>query len=477
MMNFKSNIFLSSRYLILFSLVVFSSCDEETREVTLYDKGQTESNASTTSIAFGEAVSFTSSSTKAVTTDWTFQGGTPATSINSDVSVVYNTPGTFEAVLVVKYIDNSIETKNFTIIVDGVDEPLPFGGIAVSLEGVIEAENYDLGGEGIGYHDVEEENLAVTNGSAVYRDDDGMDIAVGTTVTNVGYINEGEWANYTVSISEAGTFNFDFVVASGATTGGNSIKLQAVDQETGEITALGETGNFANTGGWGTYTTITVPQISLEEGSHTLRLYFTGGGTNLDKINVSAITPAGPIDGLAIFSEQAIINANLGETPVNNGSFVITKVTENVYEGTEAYLYEFDPVNSGNTGNGFALSIMAPTTSPMDATGNNFYNIALKSSSTKNLRLRINTSAGNYWVTLSVATPEYGLLRDGEWHLLKIPFTDFKLNGSGPDDITANLDKITGCLVMRSDDGDFATYSTTPGAFNWYVDNVYMSVE
>lgn len=460
----------------LFTVFIFSCSEDDTRTVTLYTKGATEAQPSSTNIRFGESVNFTSTSNKALTLNWTFTGGSPATSINPNVTVAYNTPGTYDAKLVIKYIDNTVETKIFSIVVNGIDAPLPYGGTAVTIEGTIEAENYDLGGEGIAYHDTEEDNLAVNSGSATYRQDDGVDIQVGSSATSITNTNTGEWANYTVNVTTEGTYAFEFRVASGAATGGKSIRLQAVNQNTGATTNLGETGNFTTTGGWDVYTSKVISGVVLPAGSNTLRFYFTGGDTNLDKVNVTASVPAGPINGLGVFTERAITSRNNGGTPANNGSFVITTVAD-AYEGSSAYLYHYDPVSSGNTGNGFALSIMSPSTSPLNATAYTYYNIALKTTTTKNLRVRMNTSAGNYWLTLNGTTDAtYGMARDGAWHTLKIPLTDFKLNGNGTA-ITPNLDKITACLVMRTDDADYPTYSSTAGAFDWYVDDIYFSVE
>lgn len=468
----------STKYFFLFLAVAIFSCEnDDVREVTLFDKGMTDANASSTSIQFGESVDFTSTSVKAVTTNWTFAGGSPATSINPDVTVTYANPGTYEAKLVVKYIDNSIATKTFTIVVAGIDAPLPFGGTPVEIEGIIEAENYNLGGEGIAYHDNEEENLAVTAGSATYRNDDGVDVEVGTSATYISNTNDGEWANYTVNVAETGNYNFEFKVASGSATGGKSIRLQSVNQSTDVTTNLGETGNFPNTGGYAVFTSKSISGVSLTAGSNTLRFYFTGGDTNLDKVIVTEVGPTPPINGLGVFTERPITATNLGETPVNNGNFIITTVNTGAYEGTQAYLYRFDAVNSGNNVAGFALSVMAPATSPLNATPYEYYNIAFKTNSTKNLRIRMNTSAGNYWVTLNSTTDAtYGMARDGAWHSLKIPMTDFKLNGSGAN-ITPNKDKIVACLVMRTDDADYPTYSSTTGAFDWYVDDIFYSVD
>jgi len=472
-MNLKN----STKYLLLFLAVSIFSCEkDDDRVVTLYDKGLTEANASSTSIDFGETVEFTSTSQKALTTNWTFAGGSPSSSINPNVNVTYALPGTYEAKLTVKYIDNTIFVKTFTIVVAGIDAALPFGGTAVTIEGIIEAENYDLGGEGIGYHDNEEENLAVTNGSVRYRNDDGVDVEVGTSATYISNTNEGEWTNYTVNVLETGNYNFEFKVASGSTSGGKSIRLQSVNQSTGATTNLGETGNFPNTGGWATFISKSIANVTLSQGSNTLRVYFTGGDTNLDKINVTAVGPVLPVNGLGVFTERDITASNPGETPVNNGNFTITSVNTGTYEGTRAYLYSFN-VNSGNNVTGFALSVMAPRTSPLNATAYNYYNIALKTNSTKNLRIRMNTSAGNYWLTLNSTTDAtYGMARDGAWHALKIPLTDFKRDGNGAD-ILPNRDKITACLVLRTDDSDYPTYSGLTGAFDWYVDDVFYSVD
>jgi len=54
--------------------------------------------------------------------------------------------------------------------------------------------------------------------------------------------------------------------------------------------------------------------------------------------------------------------------------------------------------------------------------------------------------------------------------------TDFKRDGNGAD-ITPNKDKITGCLVLRTDDADYPTYSGLTGAFDWYVDDIFYSVD
>ncbi len=281
-------------FLIGLCFIASLSCeDDDVREVTLYDKGTVEVNASTTSIAFGETVTFSETSTKVNKLEWSFPGGSPDSSTESNVTVTYSTPGSFDATLEVTYIDNQTETKTFKILVEGPDEPLPFGDTPVSLPGVIEAENYDLGGQGVAYNDTEEENLAVSAGSPTYRADDGIDIEVSDTRTNIGYTNADEWANYTVEVANAGPYDFDFQVASGSDDGGKSLKIQLLNQDTGVVSDLGETGDFPNTGGWGTYTSLVASGINLPAGTQTIRIFFTGGGTNVDNFTVTESSTQG----------------------------------------------------------------------------------------------------------------------------------------------------------------------------------------
>jgi len=231
--------------------------------------------ASSTSILTGESVTFTDNSTQVQTRLWEFPGGTPESSIAENVTVTYDFGGTYEATLLITFVDNTSEEMTFTIEVEGTDIPqYPHLGAPVILPGTIEAENYNLGGEGVAYHDIEEENKAVTAGSPEYRDDDGIDIEVGAG-TNIGYANADEWGEYTVDVLAAETYDFNFVVASSPGSDG-PLLIQREEQD-GTFTDLGELPVFAGTGGGQVYDTVTVSGISLNVGSQVLRFYFGGG--------------------------------------------------------------------------------------------------------------------------------------------------------------------------------------------------------
>jgi len=107
------------------------------------------------------------------------------------------------------------------------------------IPGKVECEKYDVGGEGIAYHDAD----SVNNGSGhlnpndgtfynTFRINEGVDISytkVGGTDDNpynkvepkmkqlyVGWTSPGEWINYTVNVRETGFYAADIMYTSNA---------------------------------------------------------------------------------------------------------------------------------------------------------------------------------------------------------------------------------------------------------------------
>ena len=151
---------------------------------------------------------------------------------------------------------------------DGQD---PYGGEPWSLPGRIEAENYDEGGEGVAYGDSDGSN----NGGA-YRDD-AVDIQGAHDPTggayNVGWMEDGEYLEYTVSVP-AGEFEMRARVA--ARNDAGELRARLGDTEVGTVP-------IPTTGGWQDWTTVTVGTVSVGEATEeTLRLDVIGGDYNLN---------------------------------------------------------------------------------------------------------------------------------------------------------------------------------------------------
>ena len=115
-----------------------------------------------------------------------------------------------------------------------------FPGPAVALPGVIQAENFDTGGPGVGYADA-----TPGNSGGAYRDGD-VDIEPSQDGGghNIGWMVAGEWMKYTVTVASAGVYTLEARVASEGAGGTFHIEVDGVNV-TGPLTV-------PDTGGWQT---------------------------------------------------------------------------------------------------------------------------------------------------------------------------------------------------------------------------------
>ena len=134
----------------------------------------------------------------------------------------------------------------------------PYTGTAVSLPGVVQAENFDRGGEGVGYHDT-----TVGNSLGAYRAT-SVDIeASASGGFDVGKTKPGEWLNYSVNVTAAGAYRIDVRVASAGQGGTFHIEMNGVNI-TGSLTV-------PDTGGWQNWTTVS-KDVTLAAGPQVARL-------------------------------------------------------------------------------------------------------------------------------------------------------------------------------------------------------------
>ncbi len=160
----------------------------------------------------------------------------------------------------------------------------PYGGTPWPIPGKIEAENYDLGGQGVSFN----ETTAGNAGNA-YRTDD---VDIETTADtgggyNVGWIAQGEWLEYTVDVT-AGTYTLEARVASANSGGSFHIELDGVNIS-GAITV-------PNTGDWQTFQTVTIPNLSLSAGEKIMRIAMDASWFNINYVTFSSasVTPNVP---------------------------------------------------------------------------------------------------------------------------------------------------------------------------------------
>jgi hypothetical protein len=155
------------------------------------------------------------------------------------------------------------------------DVAITVTGSGISLPGRIQAEDYKAGGEGVGYHD-----LSAGNAGGQYRTDN-VDIEATSDVGggyNVGYVDAGEWLAYDVNVTQSKTYTLTARLAS-ANAG---TKTLTVLVDGASVATL----NFTDASGWQSWKDVTVSNISLTAGVHSLRLAMTTGGFNVNYLNV-----------------------------------------------------------------------------------------------------------------------------------------------------------------------------------------------
>ncbi len=158
-----------------------------------------------------------------------------------------------------------------------VGEQKPYGGTAAQIPGIIEAGHYDVfeGGKGqnITYLDFTPANVGN------YRMDESVDVAfLETEGSSIGWIDAGEWVEYTVNITQSGLYSFAFRYASENTNGGGPFRLELDGQPvSGNITVT-------TTSNWTTWVTRTIADIPLTSGERILRVAFSSGEFNLGRM-------------------------------------------------------------------------------------------------------------------------------------------------------------------------------------------------
>jgi len=146
-----------------------------------------------------------------------------------------------------------------------------FPGAPQRLPGVLEAENFDRGGEGKGYHETNGDT-----GSSSYRAQpvEAVDIQARQEASGGFAVMEasaGEWLSYTVSAPFAGRYQLGVRYASEFRDGAFHVEIDG-QNATGALVA-------ATTGGWGAYRTV-YRNVNLKAGQHIIRLVMDTNSIN-----------------------------------------------------------------------------------------------------------------------------------------------------------------------------------------------------
>jgi parallel beta-helix repeat protein len=183
----------------------------------------------------------------------------------------------------------------------GVTPEGPYGGTPAAVPGTVQAENYDTGGQGVGY------SVNSVNGTGNGYRPDGVDLE-STSDTgggyNVGWTATGQWFRYTVNVASAGGYTLALrVSAPSAVTDALHLANSSGANLSGNV-------NVPATGGWQTWATVTVP-LTLPAGQQVLTLAEDNGGWNVNSLQFTT-SGGGTPTNLAAGKPTAASSTNTG---------------------------------------------------------------------------------------------------------------------------------------------------------------------
>lgn len=173
--------------------------------------------------------------------------------------------------VVAEAVDNANESAQSTVRNIMVIETKPWSGVNPVLPGWFEAENYDIGGEFISYHDADP-----VNRGGVYRTD-GVDIMKKSDNLHgyfISWTEAGEWLTYTINVQKSAKMDINLLIASKA--GGGEIHLEMNGKPLTNHMVISATGDDQQ------FRTFTFKDVYIKSGINKLKLVIDKGGINLD---------------------------------------------------------------------------------------------------------------------------------------------------------------------------------------------------
>lgn len=189
----------------------------------------------------------------------------------SDTNIVFLKWGNKSGNVIVN-ATNNCGTEYDSLYVDAIQQlPFPDPESKQIIPGTIEATFFDSGGEGISYHDNDPENKG--NG---LRQDEGVDTEFNDGGENIGWIEPGEWVEYSVDIKDTGLYDIELRIAS--LNGGGQMEIHFNNEDrTGNISIPG-------TGSWSSFISIFLEEIQLFDTDKLMKLQFIVGEFNISRL-------------------------------------------------------------------------------------------------------------------------------------------------------------------------------------------------
>ncbi|MEM1130680.1 MAG: carbohydrate-binding protein, partial [Pseudomonadota bacterium] len=265
-------------------------------------------------------------------------------------------------------------SQSFTLTVEDVpvttpdQTPFPGPDAPVLVDALtIDATNFDAGGQGVAWNDT-----PGLNAGQPARTDTDVELVGGQL--DIGYIEAGEWVEYTIDVAEAGTY--DLSLTAKTPIGGNTIAVSLEDGPDLATFSLVDANGAGDNGFGGTDFSSTDPiEIALGAGEQTLRFTFDGSpATNgflmdfrsfdLEKTDDPVVTEpeligeAGNVTftqtnsdtWFAVSFAEALENPSviMGPPTVNGAQQTTMRVRDVTSDGFEFQLDEWDYLDGGH---------------------------------------------------------------------------------------------------------------------------------
>ncbi|NLG38368.1 MAG: carbohydrate-binding protein [Fibrobacter sp.] len=197
----------------------------------------------------------------------------------------YVTLGKRYAEQMLKLIDRTVDPNappvdvedpnNSTVPDEPPEEYGPYNNV-IQIPGTVEAENYNKGGAGVAYSDMDK-----TNQGTQYRGDQ-VDIYMAGMGMAVGYTEATEWMKYSINVTEAGEYDISANVS--GTNGTGSFVLYIDDTRFGDeiIAPVGPD--------YDTYVEVSGGKVNLTAGAHELKLEINNNWINIDWVKFTKTT-------------------------------------------------------------------------------------------------------------------------------------------------------------------------------------------
>ena len=255
-----------------------------------------------------------------------------------------------------------------------------FSGSPSAVPVIIEAEDFDRGGEGVAYRD-----LTANNEGGAYRPSEGVDLSVCNDVGGgymVSHTKAGEYLEYLIDVPTAGSYDFHVRLASSSTGGMFYATFDGADK-TGPIVV-------PDTGGSSAWQTLSVTGLSLNAGWQKMCIVLCANGedgtlANLNYFQLGELSAGISLDktvylghdGGASCPGGVSVQGDVGTAVTycfavaNTGEVALSQVTV-----TDSAIDGFSPINLGTLASGevvstfFESSIVGSLTNTASVSGN-----------------------------------------------------------------------------------------------------------